>query len=105
HEIRSGQHVVLSGKVSGLPSAASHVRLYRRTYPVHRETLVAAAEPAGNGSFSFVRSPRQDASYEVRVGHGLATRPVAVDVDARAAIRTRAITPGRAAVRIRLPHP
>src|SRR5947209_6513364 len=99
HEIATGHHVVLRGRVTGGPTS-TRVNLYRTAYPNFAPVRVASARTNDDGSFQFITSPDRDTRYQVRLVGGDATAGAAVDVDGRVRIQSGEGDAGRASVRV-----
>jgi hypothetical protein len=100
----SEHQVVLSGRATGEP-AASVVRLYRSAYPDPAATLIRTTQTRSDGSFAFTVSPDRDARYRATLADGTASALVQVNVTGVALTKVKAISLGRARVRVVVFHP
>ena len=100
----SDHRVVLSGRAVGVP-AESIVRLYRSAYPYPAAALIQTTMTRSDGSFAFAVFPDRDVRYRVTLVGGAASALVRVHVTGVALTKVKAISLGRARVRIVVFHP
>lgn len=100
----SDHRVVLSGRAVGVP-AGSIVRLYRSAYPYPAAALIQTTMTRSDGSFAFAVFPDRDVRYRVTLVGGAASALVRVHVTGVALTKVKAISLGRARVRIVVFHP
>ncbi len=103
-QVVGGQAATLSGKLTTAP-AGSVVRLYASPYPYPVAGLIATTASGAGGSFSFTVRPDRSTHYRVTVPATGAQALADVSVIARAIIKVKAITPGRALLTVVVFHP
>jgi hypothetical protein len=104
HEIRSGQHATLSGRVTGA-APGSAVWLYQSPYPFGVATFKKATRTAANGSFAFGVAPDRDTRYRVRLVGTHVSAVAEVEVVGKTLTKVRALPLGRAKVVVIVFHP
>jgi hypothetical protein len=67
--------------------------------------VIATTTSGGDGSFSFVVRPDRSTRYRVSIAGGVGEASAQVGVIARAIIKVKAVTPGRALVTVIVFHP
>jgi hypothetical protein len=103
-EIMSGQHVTLSGKVTGTPSTST-VWLYQSRYPFPIASFARSTTTSSSGSFHFTVAPDRDTRYRVVLVGTSETSLAEVDVTGRTITRVKALPLGRARVTVVVFHP
>jgi hypothetical protein len=103
-QVQSGTPVTLSG-LAAAATAGSVVSLYESAYPFPVAKLIGTTMTAATGSFSFRVRPDRDARFRAVLTGTAVAASASVEVLGRTVTSIRALSLGRAAVRILVYHP